>query len=211
MTLYNVVFTAYANDDDSNPFVNAFQYDVDDVLPSSAVAQSLAQQFSDEVIIAAGGWVDVVQFGMDTESVVVTSPFDPTVLGIELPVEPGTRPGAQMPRFVAWGFKSERTRADIRAGFKRFGLISETDTAGQVPSVDALAMLNGFATVLNQTLTVSDGVSSFNARPIIVKRVKYVTADGKDAYRLPNSPLEYQYMFANWKFQAITTQSSRKR
>lgn len=211
MTLYQVIATAIDGVAFNNPLVSAFYYDVDDLLPSSAVAADLANEFDGAVLDVTSGIPSVINAATAYQSVVVTSPFDPTVLGIKVVNKVGQRTGTAMPLFVAWGFKSQRTRADIRAGFKRFGRLSEGDTSGELPSAGILTALNTLATVLSQQLLVTDGVSEFRAVPVIVKRVKYVTEEGNDAYRLPNSPLEYQFSRAeNWDFDKITTQNSRK-
>lgn len=211
MSLYQIAFTSFANDDESNPYVNTFYYDVDDVLPSSEVALGLADAFYTEIVNAAAGWKAIVQVGMDSDTIVVTTPFNPTVLGIKNTAVVGLRSGGQMPRFVSWGFKSERKRADIRAGFKRIGLISETDTSGSVPAVGMLTALNDFAGLMSSSLPIDVLSGSFNAVPVIVKRIAYTTPSGKPAYRLPDSPTEYQFATAdNWVFQSITTQNSRK-
>lgn len=211
MTLYQVIAQAVDGTAFNNPIVSAFYYDVDDLLPSSAVATDLADQFDAVVLDTVAGIPSVLHAATAYQSVVVTSPFDPTVLGIEVVNKVGQRAGTAMPLFVAWGFKSQRTRADIRAGFKRFGRVTEADTGGELPTAGALTVLNTLAGTLSQQLVVTDGVSEFRAIPIIVKRIKYVTPEGNDAYRLPTSPLEYQFSRAeNWNFDRITTQNSRK-
>lgn len=211
MALYQLVLSLIDNSQSNNEFINSFFYDVDDLLPSSIVASSLATEFHDQVVDGAGGIMSVLQTATVARLIVVTSPFDPTVLSISNINLVGLRAGTAMPKFVAWGFKSQRTRADIRAGFKRFGRISESDTAGDVPNGTALGLLNTLAGTLQTNLNPSDGVSSFIARPVIVKRIKYTSPSGNPAYRLPNDPLEYEYSVAdNWGFDEITTQNSRK-
>lgn len=210
MTLYLVVTEALDSGSPANPFVNAFTYDVSDVLPSSVVAQQLANNFRDQVLSGTDGWEDIVRATTTIQRVIVTSPFNPSVLGINTTPLSGNRPTPSMPRFVAWGFKSERTRADIRAGFKRFGVLSEGDTVGDAPSGSMLLILDAFADKMSAVLEVSDGIDDYTATPVIVKRIAYETPEGNTAYRLPESPTEYQYMTCNWAFQSITTQNSRK-
>lgn len=211
MSLYQVILTAVDTATPQNPFVNAFYYDVNDVLPSSGVALALAEKFSEVVLDDTSGIPATLVPATVQQSVVVTCPFDPTVIGIDVINIPGVRTGTAMPRFVAWGFKQQRLRADIRAGFKRFGRISESDTGGDVPTPGMLTALNTLASVISTELTVLFGPDEFTATPVIVKRIPYVTPEGNDAYRLPNSPLEYQfYQAMTWNFQAITTQNSRK-
>lgn len=212
MTLYVAAFESVRGTDTSNPFVQVFMYDVNDLLPSSAVALSLAEAVDLQIVQETNGWENLVSTNMVGSRIIVTSPFDPTVLGIRSVTAVGARPGNSAPRFVSWGFKSERTRADIRAGFKRVGEISETDINGDVPTLAMLTILEGFAANLSAELEVSDGVSAFSAIPVVVKRVKYITPEGRDAYRLPNDPSEYAFSFAtNWTFQAVTSQNSRKK
>lgn len=210
MALYQIVQEIIDSTDLSNPFVNVYTYDVSDILPSSLVALALADAFRSQVLTGTDGWEDIVRATSSTERLVVTSPFDPTVLGINTTPVAGNRPAPSMPRFVAWGFKSERTRADIRAGFKRFGRVAEGDTNGDVPTGTFQAVLDGFADKLSAELLVDAVGTEYGAAPVIVKRIKYTTEGGSEAYRLPNSPLEYQFMVASYSFQAITTQNSRK-
>lgn len=212
MALYQVVLTSVVADDASNPFINSFFYVADDLLPSSVVAVNLADAFYDTVVNDAAGVKSVVATTVDLDSIVVTTPFNPTVLGIKPIAVAGLRTGTAMPRFVAWGFKSERKRADIRAGFKRFGRISETDTAGDVPSSGMLTILNAFADQMSASLSFSDGVETISAIPVIVKRIPVVVGGETVGYRLPENDLELAYSIAdNWTFQSITTQNSRKR
>jgi len=210
MTLYVLTTVCNQSADYSNRFINVFTYDVNDFLPSSAVANDLANSFNNIVGDAASGMTSILHTSMELEGITVYSPWDPTVLGILLSGATGTRTGTATNRFTAWGFKSQRIRADIRAGFKRFGIISEGDTSGNVPTVGMTTILNSFATSMDTVLTVSDGVSSYTATPIICKRIPYTTPGGSTAYRFPNPGVEYQYATTNWTFQAITSQVSRK-
>lgn len=211
MALYQVDLISVANDDVSNPFVNTFFYNADDLLPSSVVAVALADAFFDLVVDGAAGWKSVVQVGMDADLIRVTSSYSPTVLGLKSIAVAGLRTGGQMPRFVSWGFKSERTVANIRAGFKRVGLISESDTAGSVPAAGVLAVLEAFAASMSEALVFSDGIGTVRALPVIVKRIPVVIEGETVGYRLPTSDFELQYSIAeNWVFQSITSQNSRK-
>lgn len=210
MSLYIVTLSGHYGTETGNPFVNVFTYNVDDILPTSALATSLANEFASVVVDSTAGLKTILQGSATLDSIIVTCPFNPSVLGVEIIAVVGSRAGGAMPRFVAWGYKSERTRGDIRSGFKRFGAISESDTSGTEPTAAMLVVLGDFADQLNTTLGVDDGVSSYSAVPVIVKRVAYTTPSGNTAYRMPESPSEYVYMNAEWVFQSITSQNSRK-
>lgn len=212
MALYQVVLESVVLDDASNPQINSFFYNVSDILPSSIAAVNLADAFYDNVLNGAGGIKFAVQTNTDFDRIVVTSPFSPVVLGIKSIAATGQRTGSQMPRFVAWQFKSERTRADIRAGFKRFGAVSETDTSGDVPTVGMLTVLNGVASLLGATLNFDGDLGAVFGTPVIVKRIPVVVGGVTVGYRLPTDDSELEYSVADaWAYHSITTQNSRKK
>lgn len=210
MTLYVATLESRYNDELGNPFSNVFTFDVADVLPSSIVASNLAEEIWNNYVSDAGGWKAIVSAKMDADRVVVLSPFDPTVLGIYTGAVAGTRSSAAMPKWIAWSFKSERKRADIRAGFKRFGAVAEADITDGLPATGLLTILDTFATIMNTPFLVSDGIDNVEARQVIVKRIPIVVDGETVGYRMPEDPLEYEYAIAEWAFQEVSNQNTRK-
>lgn len=212
MTLYQIVTEATYNDTPGNDFVNVYTYDVNDVVPSSINAFFLTEAFYTTVVDDAAGWKSVVTANMDMNRIVTTAPQFPTVVAVKPVFVTGSRTGQPLPLFNAWSFKSERTRADIRAGFKRYGTISETDVSGFVPATGMLTVLEAFAGILSAELEFTTPGGDFIATPIIVKRVKYTTPSGSVAYRMPQPGDPYEFSQAvNWVYDSVTSQNSRKR
>lgn len=211
MTLYVVTTEAVDGFDLSNPFVNTFTYDIPDFGPDQLGAQSLAEMFIDLVIDNEDGIASVLHPSTVFNRITVQTPADDSILWVQALNIPGTRTGTAMPRFVAWGFKQERGRGDMRAGFKRFSRITETDTSGDQPHPNAVILLNNLATRMSTGIFVETSLGQGFAIPIIVKRIKYVTEGGAEAYRFPNATDPYIfYQATTWAFQKITTQNSRK-
>lgn len=211
MSYYNMVLTSYDTASLINPQVNTFQYLSPQGVPDALEANAIADAFYDQVINAADGIKSIVTTFTHLKGLVVTAPFNPEVLAVRTFDVVGLRGGTNMPNFVSWGFKSDRTRADIRAGFKRFGRVSETDTSGDVPTAGMVGVLDDFALVLNTALDFTIGGVPVQSNQIIVKRIKYIAPSGKPAYRLPEGSDKFDYSPVNWEFQRITTQNSRKR
>lgn len=127
------------------------------------------------------------------------------------PVQAGTQPGDAANPFLAWAFVSARKSRNVGAGQRRIGGLVEADvTAGQASGA-ALTRLGTAAAAFNAIIqdTVPSGQPTY--RPVIVKRVRYITESGKVAYRLPESQAEANVIFAdNWVYTRVTTQNSRK-
>lgn len=212
MSLYVVTLEAVDSFDASNPLVNVFTYDLPDFGPDSLGAQSLGETFVDLVVDNEDGLASILHPATIFKRITVTCPADDSVLWVQTLDIDGVRSGTAAPRFVAWGFKQERGRGDMRAGFKRFGRISEADTSGDNPATGVPTLLNNVATRMSTGMFVETSMGQGFALPVIVKRIKYVTESGKDAYRFPNATDPYVfYQATTWAFQAITTQNSRKR
>lgn len=207
--LYQLVLTSVLNSDLSNPFVNVFHYMVSDVLPSTAVANALSETFNLGVV---QGLTHIVTSNTNFVSIVATAPQAPSVLSITTLTSNGDRLGQAMPRFVTWGFKMPRQRGDMRSGYKRFGACSESDVSGNAPASGVVGELGDVAEEMSAPLSFTVGGVAVGAVPVIVKRIKYTTDEGKIAYRVPGpgDPLTY-YEATGWTFQEISTQNSRKR
>lgn len=213
MTLYSVTCISSLSGDLDNPNVNVFTYDINDLIPSNEAAFALAEAFYDGVVDIAEGMKDLFVTGWTVgREIVVRAPQSPDVLAIKLVGTGGTRAGQAMPRFATWSFKQPRLRGDMRAGFKRVGVVSESDVAGTQPVSGYAPTLTGFASRLGLTFDITTSGGEFTATPNVVKRVLYHPEPGKDAYRLPAPGDPYiWYPAVDWSFIQLTTQNSRKR
>jgi len=125
----------------------------------------------------------------------------------------GTRTGQALPFFNAAAFVSQKPVVGQRPARKRFGYLSESDVQGQgLQDVSGyFAALDALAAQLGANLTTLVGTEY---EPQIIKRIKYTTPSGKDAYRFPNSPAEAAGGFfpaINWTWSNIvTSQITRK-
>lgn len=211
MTYAVIVQRAIPNGDTANPFISVYTYQTDVLLPTSVEAQALADAFWDFWVAPNPGWGLAVHTTMVTNRVEVTFPYAPDALGIHVGTEAGLQGGDPTNRFVAVEFKQERQRADMRAGFKRFGYLTEaTLTAGQ-PISTYLTQLNTLAGMLSERLDFTNGLDEFHAVPIIVKRIPYTAPSGNTAYRLPSGMDAFtSYNAQSWAYSRITTQNSRK-
>jgi hypothetical protein len=123
----------------------------------------------------------------------------------------GQRTGQAMPPFVAYGFRSERKRRDIRRGFKRFAPTSEDDIGTNIPEPTFEPNLNAVATALETELIgdVAFGLPTYV--PCVVKRIQNVPGDPSAGYRLPTNQAEAEFFTTqDWSFSNITSQNSRK-
>lgn len=135
---------------------------------------------------------------------------------VDLPIvgtPTGQRSGSALPQFNAMSFTSAIPAIGQKPGGKRFGFISETDTAG-----GNLTDVSGLFDALDlcASLLGADVFSpaEITYAPVIVKRVKYTTPKGKPAYRYPTSPTEKDppsYDARDWTWDVrITSQITRK-
>jgi len=202
---------AVLGSDISNPFSWVFTYNTTELIPNSSSLDGWADSFVGTVLEGAAGVAGCLQSTMQITQLEVTAPYQPTALHLRAVAIDGLRSGTVQPGFVAWGFKSLRSVGGIRSGFKRFGAISETDTAGNVPTSGMATVLDNVASTLSLDLDYAGAGGTELSFPIIVKRIKYTTPGGSDAYRLPSGLDTFESAPAtNWIFQKITTQNSRK-
>lgn len=177
-----------------------------------ASSVDLREAFFDDVIpLIAGVVVSLTQFSrIDTLNL-----FDPADFDEYIYPSPafGTRTGQSLPFFNAAAFKSQKPEAGQRPARKRFGYLSESDVQGQgLQDVSGyFAALDALAAQLGTNLTRLTGTEY---EPQIIKRIKYTTPSGKDAYRFPNSPEEAEdgyFPAINWTWSNIvTSQITRK-
>lgn len=180
-------------------------------------ANNLAEAFLDTLMPAVGQGLRG-SFIMNTvfyRSLEITNLFNPGVFvdyTQGLPQQGGAGAAEGMPPFVAYNIRSSRERRDIRRGFKR--LVGVPETYGQNGAVQSSVV----DLVKTQIADKLSGAWTDSATPeqewylVVVKRIEYLTDEGKRAYRLPNAPEEAEYFRpAEWEIRPVlTTQNSRK-
>jgi len=123
----------------------------------------------------------------------------------------GTRAGQALPSINVAGFESAKPSSSQDPARKRFGALSESDVQGNgLQDVSGyFAALNALAAQLGANLTDTAGNIY---QPVVVKRIKYTTPGGKEAYRLPEGQFESVTFGAiNWSWDnVVTSQVTRK-
>lgn len=125
----------------------------------------------------------------------------------------GTSTAEPMPPWVTFSFRTPWLGPALRRGFKRIPGVGEGYGNSGIINAGNLANLANFSSVMNESLTVVSGDDSITFHPCVVKRIKYVTPNGKDAYRLPENAQEGVFdIVQGWQAETeLTTQNSRKR
>lgn len=150
---------------------------------------------------------------------VVNNVYDPTDF-YQTPFLSGTagtsNTGDAEPPFVAFSFRSNQLRRDIRRGQKRFVGAGETVVAdfGQV-QLTYMPTLQALATEMSATQTYTDEGSNRDFIPAVVSKQKYTPAGStQSAYRYYPTEIEQMAHIAQgvtWEAGAwVTTQNSRK-
>lgn len=105
-----------------------------------------------------------------------TSPYPTDVLGLES--------GTPSSPVLAFGFKSNRIRTNVRSGTKRFPGVSEgaIGGAGALESA-ALSAAEDIATAMSQVLEYDDEGNILSFTPAVCSRLMYTTPPAKRAYR----------------------------
>lgn len=212
MSYYSLILQSIIDGEAGNPSINAFTYLTSEVLPTSLGASILADQFINQFLDTGAALIALVHENTNFNLITVTAPQVPTVLHVQAVDFDGTATGDVMPRFVAFEFNCARTVANIRPGKKRVGAISEGMVTNGVLNPTFSSAVNDAAESLGGIFNTTVGGITYTFTPIIVKRVKYTTPGGGEAYRLPNGTDPFAYSLATtWNYQAVSTQNSRKR
>jgi hypothetical protein len=108
-----------------------------------------------------------------------TTSFPPLVVGT---IQGGLE---SMSPAIAYGFRSNRTRLDIKRGFKRFVGVGEGKVGplGVIDNAVLTGPIDNLRIDLGTTLTYDDEGNTLTYRPVIVKKFKYTTSAGTTAYR----------------------------
>lgn len=99
------------------------------------------------------------------------------------PIVGGVSGGGTSPA-IAFGFSTNRVRADVRRGQKRFVGVSLSDDAnGGLWVSGAITRMNALAAKMTDALAYTEGGNSLNFSPAVCKREPYTTPAGNKAYR----------------------------
>jgi len=115
-----------------------------------------------------------------------------------------------LPPYASIGFRTNWLGQSVHRGYKRFsGITEDVNTNGAVSS-EMVAGAGAFATVLGSPL--DDGIGHWT--PVVVKRTKYITDKGTEAYRLPLNEADAAgkiFPALAWNLVSnLTTQNTRK-
>lgn len=119
------------------------------------------------------------------------------------PAGAGARTGETMPLFNTIKFKSAKPTSSQQPARKAIGFLSESDVNGGLIITGGAyqTACNAYAAQLGTNL-VFGGTTTF--APVIVKRIPYITEDGKKAYRVPTNISEaVTYPAINWQLDTI--------
>lgn len=135
------------------------------------------------------------------------NPFVPGVVG-QL-VQTGESPA------VALGFRTSRVRQDIDRGTKRFaGVASVVIGQGGALQPGILALCATLATQMAAVATYNDSGNTISFTPTVVKKEKYTTPSGRQAYRYYSTLAAQSANWAqgfNWQvYPQVRTQRTRQ-
>lgn len=127
---------------------------------------------------------------VEFEQAICLNPYDPFDFDAEpfIPHVVGGISADGMSPVVAYGFRTNQVRRDIRRGTKRFSGVPETanDPGGAVLG-SVFTNLVTLATLMSDTLTYDDSGNTLTFVPCIVKKEKYVVPD--------SDPVRYAYRY----------------
>lgn len=113
---------------------------------NAEVATDLANAWIDQIFPV---WRNIIVGNCQSQSIFVEGLVGAADLyNVDL-VENGLRTGQQMPPFVAWAFRLNRGARGERNGYKRFGLISETDVEEGSAALGVIDELDSMASILS--------------------------------------------------------------
>lgn len=191
------------------PMDCVFFYQDTSVPGNLGTAQSLAEAFQDGIPIP---WSMVASADVQYITTRVRNLFDPLDIGEVFDIVPGDIVSETSVAFVAYAYRTNRVRTDIRRGQKRFPGVPEGWVQHGVIEGDHTVDLDALAAAISTTLQdIAD--SNVLYTPIIVGRILFTNpTTGKEQYRLPVSQSEMAanfYAANTWLFHKITHQSSR--
>jgi len=117
---------------------------------------------------------------------------------------------------LAYGFRTNRTRTDIRRATKRFvGVLEGGMNDGGVLDSATITAVEELADLMSETLSYTAGGNSLTFAPIVVQKEKYVVSgSGKDAYRYYDTiseQMDHIMQGIVWTpYDTVRTQTSRQ-
>lgn len=144
----------------------------------------------DPLDLPVGGFMATLQALQNSQVVfvdlLVRNVYDPTdfyTYAWTTPIVGGVAGGGVSPT-VAFGFRTNRLRADIRRGQKRFVGVSLSDDAnGGLFTGTTVTRMNAMAAKMSEVLEYTGGGNSLQFSPAVCKRERYTTPAGNPAYR----------------------------
>jgi len=136
-----------------------------------------------------GKWLETVSSLFTLTEVNVRDVYSPTdfYAAPMIPPAPGALAGEAQAPFVAFGFRTNRVRADIRRGQKRFVGVRESDMeSGGGVVAGVLTNLNALGVMMTNDIVVVEGATTHTFSPCVVGREKYTvpgTTPPRYAYR----------------------------
>lgn len=127
----------------------------------------------------------------------------------------GTYAGDSGSPTVAFGWRTNRIRRDVRRGTRRIGGVSETlITTGGLYTAAASEALQDIADAFSAVLTYDDEGNTLTFTPAVFGRVSYETPSGRTAYKLhptEATQLEHTAVGVVWSpYSTTRTQTSRQ-
>ena len=127
----------------------------------------------------------------------------------------GTYAGESASPTVAFGWRTNRIRRDVRRGTRRIGGVSETlvTTGGNYTPAAAQA-LDEIAALFSSVLTYDDEGNTLTFTPCVLGREEYTTPSGRRGYRLhatETEQLTHSAIGVVWSpYLTTRTQTSRQ-
>lgn len=123
--------------------------------------------------------------------------------------------GEGMSPVMAYGFRTSRTRRDIRRATKRFVGAEEGNVAqAGVLTSGVLTVMEELADLMEEPLTYDDEGNTLTFVPAVCSKEEYTTPSGKKAYRYrANEALQLDFTATGflWEvYDTIRTQNSRQ-
>lgn len=125
----------------------------------------------------------------------------------------GDKNGTPQSGGLAFKFRTNRVRQDIRRGTKSFAGVTESDTAlyGAIES-GTIAQMNALASKMSAPLIYIDEGNTLTFTPVVVSKEEYTTPSGKKAYRYRSEEEQDDYLASSIVWQAVTeTRTQRSR
>lgn len=169
----------YRGDGDTVPSGNSFGLlsamgfvPVAGAFPDNTLAKELQGAVNASMV-----WSQAISRAIYVPDDFVELPFVPTAPGIG-------DAGTALAPFVAFGFRTNRVRQDVGRGYKRFAGVGEAqqENGGSLTS-GTLSAMNSIATRLGAVISFTESSLTMSYTPCIIKKEKYTTPSGKQAYR----------------------------